>query len=279
MRFLKTVPLISLFISLLAFAEIREIKSMAEAGPFLTQDTLVIFDLDNTVFEPVQTLGSDQFFSHLVKKAEAQGVQNQVAVNMALAQSTPIQPVTKVRAVEAFTPLLVANLQRQKISVLALTARPPQWSQGTLQQVASLGINFSRTAPQMNSALFHNGFYTHGVLFLPAGAEKGKVLIQFLKQAHLNPSRVLFIDDKVHNVQSVDMALTQVKIKSLSLRYGAADAKVKSFNPALADFEHQYFLRYRLFLSDEAALQMMTPRRKVGELRPGKENDKVLLYF
>ena len=259
--FKKLAVLTSLLISFQSFAVIREALSMQEVAKFITPGTLVIFDLDNTVLEATQTLGTDQFFGFLVKKAVASGMDEKAAKELALKQSRSIQPVTRVRLVEKETREFIQDLQAQNYPVMALTARPPSWVTGTLKQVASLGINFAKTAPLVltnNSDHTENGLYNHGVFFLPAGSEKGATLINFLNENGQRPERIIFIDDKLANVQSVDKALTAAGITNLEFRYGAADVRVKNFNPDLANFEYNYFLKFNMFLDDQMALWLMS---------------------
>lgn len=247
-------------ISSQSIAKIQEALSMQEIAKHITPGTLVIFDLDNTVLEANQTLGTDQFFSFLVKKAEASGSQGQAAIDLALLQAGAIQPVTKVRLVEKMTRDFIQGLQAQSYTVFALTARPPEWATGTLKQVTSLGIDFSKTAPLLltnNSDQTQNGLYKHGVFFLPPGSAKGSTLINFLNNSGQKPEKIIFIDDKISNVQSVDTALTAAGIPNLEFRYGAADIRVKNFDPNLANFEYNYFLRFNIFLDDQMAQWMI----------------------
>lgn len=252
--------LISILTSLQSFAEIKEARSMHEVAGYITPGALVIFDLDNTVLEAVQTLGTDQFFTFLVKKAEAQGLQGHFAKQKALELATPIQPVSRVRLVEGITKNFIRELQTRNYTVMALTARPASWTEGTLKQVTSLGIDFTRTAPPLSSGRFAgtpSGQYAGGVLFLPAGLEKGPTLLQFLHDRNLHPTQIIFVDDKLTNVQSVDASLTEARIPAIAIRYGAADLRVKNFDKDLAAFEYDYFLNTGVFLSDDDAYRML----------------------
>lgn len=253
--FKKLISLIILLTSFSTFAEIRETSSMNDITSLLTPGTIIIFDLDNTVLEAQQTLGTDQFFSFLVKKAESNGLSNAAAKDWALEQSFSIQPLTEVRAVEKVTPHLIEQLQRENYTIFALTARPVAWAMGTLGQVSSLGINFSLTAPQASDTFLKQ--MKNGIFFLPPKAEKGPTLVNFLKENNLHPQQVIFIDDKLANVQSVEAALQAENIPHIELRYRAADARVQSFNTDIAEFEYNYYLKNKVFISDEVAAEMM----------------------
>ena len=125
MNIVKKITLATvLLLSLQSFAEIRETRTMADVAKSITPGALVVFDLDNTVLEAAQTLGTDQFFSYLVTRGKDAGLNGQDAKELALELATPIQPVTSVRLVENLTRDLVQALQENKFTTVALTARP-----------------------------------------------------------------------------------------------------------------------------------------------------------
>jgi hypothetical protein len=213
---------------------IREIASFREALSALTASSMIIIDLDNTTFEATQMLGSDQFFSYLVRRGVADGLTEREAKARALEQSRPIQPVSPVRAVEAVTPGLIAELQARNFPVFALTARPFAWVLGTTAQVASLGIDFSRTTPTLQADL-REGRMRQGIFFLADGVDKGTALIGLLHSWNLRPAHVVFIDDKLSNVQSVSRSLAEADIPHTTFRLGAADARVAAFDERIAE--------------------------------------------
>src|SRR5688572_8883105 len=100
----------ALFMALPAWAEIREVKSMRETADEITSETLVIFDIDNTILEPLQSLGTDQWFSHEAKELEKQGLSKHDAHNQVIQPWAEIQKATKVKAVEKITPSYIAEL-------------------------------------------------------------------------------------------------------------------------------------------------------------------------
>lgn len=243
---MKFITAILLFVNL-AHAETVDLNRMDKALRTVDADTVVAFDLDNTVLQAAQTLGTDQFFGFLVKKAAELGLEGDAAIEWALREATPIQPVTKVQAVEQRTPALIADLQERGITVFALTARPAIWTKGTLRQVRSLGVNFKVTAPEFAYDTA-SGYVEDGVIFLARGANKGRALVSLLKE---HPKRIIFIDDKLSNVQSVESALSTTSIEHLSVRYGGADARVRAFNEDVAMCEWAEFKATGRFLRDE----------------------------
>jgi hypothetical protein len=244
-----------------ASAEIREAKSMGEIVPLIHQNTVLVFDLDNTVIEAAQTLGSDQFFEYLVKKARSTGLQGEAAIAWALEHASKVQPLSPVRAVEPETPAMISSLQALGIPTVALTARPIEWANDTVLQLDSLGISFTRSPLYRGDLPFGPGGLGRnrkGVLFMPKGGDKGRYLRAFLEASGIQAEQLIFIDDKLRNVQSVDAAFgLQSALPHIEFRYGAADAKVHQFNPDLAEFEWNYFMDHSVFITDEEARAMM----------------------
>jgi len=243
-----------IFASVTATAEIHEIKSMKEITSYITPQTLLVFDLDNTVVEPVQTLGSDQWFEYMVQGFEKSGLTKDVAVQKSIIFWNEIAHHTKIRPVEAITPFIIRQAQAAGIPVLGLTARHATSAGETERQLASIGVNFKLrpvySLPLPGSNL-ESAFYRNGIMYVGPTLTKGAALAQLFNQLRLRPGRVVFVDDKVKHTQTVDASLTALGIENHEFRYGAADARVSSFNSKIADFQLVTFLNYGVIVSDE----------------------------
>lgn len=238
----KLLILIQLILATTASAEIREAKSMREALSDVTANDIVVFDIDNTILEPAQTLGSDQWFEYLLKKYDN-------SVDKALGDWLAVQRQTKVVAVESETPALIRDLQNRGMTVISLTARPAELSQASNQQLLSVGVKFKKIAP----VVLENATYDFGIIFIGPGANKGVVLQQFLKKTALFPTRILFVDDKQKNVNNMDKAFIGTGTTNINFRYSAADAHVHSFDSEIAELEWDYFSNYGVLIDDETA--------------------------
>src|SRR4051812_33940238 len=109
--------LLVLVSSIQAQAKIVEAKRINEILGYINSGTLVVFDLDNTVMEPVQMLGSDQWFDSLVKLFDGN-------IERAVDVWQNVQRKTEMKTVEPGTPDLIRGLRSRGLHVLALTARP-----------------------------------------------------------------------------------------------------------------------------------------------------------
>jgi hypothetical protein len=239
-----------------ATADTREIMRMENIEESVKPETLVVFDIDNTLMEPVQTLGSDQWYGYRVNTHESEGMSHKDAIAAAIREWQDVELRTEVEPVETSTPALITRLQDKGVTVMALTARAIDFAATTQTQLGAVGIELTRSAPtgsDLNVPGENPSLYTHGILFVGPYNEKGPVLAQFLHAVHLNPTSVVFVDDKAKHVGTVGAALAPLGVEYHGFRYGATDALVASFDRNIADVEFRYFLATGRILSDDQA--------------------------
>ncbi len=230
---------------------------MAALDGIVGDDTLIVFDLDNTLIEPVQTLGSDQWYYHLVSALRATGRDERAAHTEANNIWNRVQLSTEVRPVESDTPERVRALQARGLRVMALTARSEDVSGPTERQLRSVGYQLSTAAFGVNQVVLDaaaRAIYRGGILYVGEHASKGEALLAFLDLQAYRARHVVFVDDKEKHARSVDAALTARGIPVVSVRYGAADARVKAFDPRVADLQYRAWSR---LLSDAEALELL----------------------
>lgn len=257
-----TVMLLIIGLMIHAKAEVIETKQYIDVLKYVTADTLVVTDLDNTVIEPVQTLGSDQWGEAMGKKLIAAGFEKAHAVEMHVSMFALVQQYTQVKTVESDTARILNDLKSMNIPVLGLTARPVYIVDRTLDLVKSVNLNLTgldEVADVVKRDQNPNEIvYKSGVVFVGPMNNKGLVLKSIVDQLkQTNFKRIVFIDDKVHHAVNVDQAFENSGIEVKSLRYGAADVKVHSYNAPLADFEWSHFLNTGIILSDKEASALM----------------------
>lgn len=233
---MKHLPLALALLVSGARAEVREIRSMAEIVPELSTSTLVVFDIDNTLVEPIGNIGSDQWYYYLEKAYRRDGLDENAAETKAGETWSRTLGTVKVKPVEALTPALVLDQQKRGLKILALTARGAEDAAATFAQLKAIGVDLAASAVRKEDLQTEEkGFYSRGVFFVGEGPDKGKTLTAFLKKIGLRPAKVVFADDKPHHAKNVDAALTAAGIPSVSFRYGAADAKVRAFNEVMSE--------------------------------------------
>ncbi|MBH2006780.1 MAG: DUF2608 domain-containing protein [Myxococcaceae bacterium] len=171
--------------------EIHEISSIKELENWIVPDTLVLFDLDNTLFESTDMVGHANWFNDMLKKYPDR--QDEI-----LKRSWGAIDRTDVRLIEEIAPKVIANLQKRGVSVMALTSRNLILLDATLRQVKSVGIDFSKTSHFEDSAYYHEG-----ILFAHNNYPKGQALLNYLKDISFKPKRIILVDDLKKNLEDV----------------------------------------------------------------------------
>ena len=258
-----TLTIATLTLSLAANARIQELPSFADAAPMTdAASTLVIFDLDNTLIEPVQTIGSDQWGSLEQKRLKDQGVPADDAIDQGVAKFAEVQMKTKVQLVDPNAAKFIKDLQNKGYTMMGLTARPLSLIQTSLNQLKSVGINLAPTAPIKGAIDVQSvapARFQGGVLVVGPHNNKGDTLKAFYaKLGRALPEHVIFFDDKLHNVEALETALTSIPgVDYIGYRFATADETVKSFDSKLGDFEWSIFKSSQLLLNDGEARQLM----------------------
>jgi hypothetical protein len=246
----------ALTVAAAATAEVREIKQLAQIEPAIDDQTLVVFDIDNTLLESVQTLGSDQWFDYLVDQGKrVRRWSEDRAIAEAVVIWNRVQEDTQVRPIEPDTPALIKRLQARGVRVIALTARSSGAAAVTERQLRSVGIDLGRNplprpAVRPKQKQDTSQPWVGAILFLGENQSKGEALTTLVRSLPTPPSSVVFIDDKQRHTQSVDQAMARLKIPVIAFRYGASDNRVAAFDPAVAETQLRW---WRRILSDEVA--------------------------
>jgi len=100
---------------------------MAEAVQAADDDTLVVFDIDNTLIEPVGNLGSDQWYDFLVRSiGRWMGFRRRRRSAGLTLIWNEVQWIIEVKAVEPDTPQLIRGLQDRSVKLMGLTRPHPR---------------------------------------------------------------------------------------------------------------------------------------------------------
>jgi hypothetical protein len=156
-------------------------------------------------------------------------------------------PVTLVDPKTAF---IINELQNSKeITVLGFTARPPFW-EITTKQLNSVEIDFSNSfypKELENWTSFHKG-----ILFT-SGQLKGAYLQEVLHSIPFTTKKIVFVDDKETQIQSVDEMTEKENIECDCYWYRSAEDQRKPFDPLLATIQLDYLINKDTILKDSEA--------------------------
>jgi hypothetical protein len=240
MKLVSFLTFTFLSITYLCYAELIESDTLQVILHYCNRpDTLVVFDIDNTLAHQKTECGRDEWFSHLVSQKEAQGYSHLEALYSTLPLFCYAQFNSPLTLLETETPALFDYLHSHHIHTLGLTSRSLFLSERTYEQLYNLGITFQLPLTTMNELVMLMDYpclYQHAILFT-GNNDKGDTLLQFCKKINYYPQQIIFIDDKMHHVESVHRTVQNHNISCIAIRYSGSDSYVTHFNPIQAKKE------------------------------------------
>lgn len=217
---------------------IIEIKKITDILNYVNQDSLVVFDIDNTLIQSVQEFGGQSHFFSTIKRFKKQGLKECDAIKKSSVAWTEFQDYISYKTVEQKTVNVIETLKNKNIKSMALTARWSALAKKTVGTLKALKLAFD-----------NNSFYDKeiklgtisclfkGILFTGDEKEKGESLILFFEKINYIPKHVLFIDDSIDHVESVYKSLDKNNIPCVCMRYSATDEREAKFDPEKAEKE------------------------------------------
>ena len=256
----KLIASFFLLMTSLTYGVVYESMDIADVEKHVDQDTLLIFDLDNTIMEPKQQLGTDQWFYYTIQRRIKQGMDKTEALEETLSHWMALQNITEVQLCQEGCQQVIAQLQEKNIPIMGLTTRGLGLSQCTIRQLKSLGVDLSKTAPSQSEHFALNPrsvLYRGGILFT-AGTNKGTAFEKIIKDMGYTVRKVVFINDKRSHITELEVRVEEMGIPFVGLRYGVTDERVKNFSMELADIQEEHFQN---IMSDEKAEEILMQRK------------------
>lgn len=238
-----------------------ETDNISEIIPHVTENALLIFDLDNTVIRSKNSLGSAQWFYWMVQREMDKGKSREEARAKVFPYYTNIQDYIEVETVDEIYPQIIKYLQGRGQKIVAITSRLFTASTKTLEQLNELEIDFSNNPFSDYAFSFHHEtpvkFY-EGVLFTGDPKNKCAVFEDFLRQAFsqgIEFQKIVFIDDQKRNIQYMQECAKRLDLEYVGLRYSHEDDANERFNPEIA--QKQFELLFNP-LPDEVAKKILS---------------------
>jgi FMN phosphatase YigB (HAD superfamily) len=252
-----------LLLPFMLLAEVKQTGKIEKIRKHIDQETLVIFDIDETLVVGRHNLYSPGPTCQAYKKRILNELSRKQE-NMAQLYSQVLLQ-TRFDCVEDGTASLVSELHSKGIKTLALTARHTgehglikdltEWTSDHLQK---LQLDFSRSFPEVTpfELTGRKGrakpLYKNGIIYT-CSQDKGSLLMQFLNKINFHPKKVVFIDDLLVNAESVSQALERVGIKNYCYHYTYVRDLPDTFDARLADVQVKHLIQTGKLLSDEEA--------------------------
>lgn len=236
-------------------------KTLKEAD----NKTLVVFDIDEVIFtsqdqvlHPNYRQYRDDFMENLNKKYNTLEIKKLTSI---------IYKTRKRNIIDPNILKIFDLLQDKRIMTLGLTHCPTglmdedtKFEHLRILDLKKFGINFHAISPYQNELSISEMQSEHGSPLLYQGVvltgliEKGLVLEQILSKINLKPQKIIFIDDLIENLISVESISTKLGIEFIGFEYTAVkDTPLSEFNEERARLQFDVLVKERIWLSDTEA--------------------------
>lgn len=255
------------------FGQIRtadDLKPIFEATQSLDSHALVVFDVHD-----VLTMPKDQILKKPYKYLFKEALQ-QIADVDGEKEATSLENIVKkkhtVMLVDPAIISLLATLQERGVRALALTNARAGDSEGWVREdllisrLQSLGIDLSGSFPSLSCLSLEDSevssragslLFVKGVIFT-SQTPKGLVLKEFLRKSGFCPSQIIFVDDKVTNLESVQTFCTEAGIPFIGFQYTAVEKQgTDVLDKKRAQLQLQVLKSEQRWIDDEEATQML----------------------
>jgi len=124
---------------------------------------------------------------------------------------------------------------------MALTSRGFYMAERTNEQLNNIGMYFNMPYKKEGELVIpapEMCFYKYHTIF-SGNNDKGEALFTFLDMINYHPDCIIFLDDKLYNVESVEKAATTRDVAYIGIRYSGCDELVKNFDYKKAEQQFQ----------------------------------------
>lgn len=237
------------------FAIVHEIDSFINISDVSTksgEEQLILLDVDYVITVPMSHVlrpCGQHYITHFLNRFNHnEGLKNQI-----------INGLLKTRKdvlVEPYFTEWVKKSASGKNHILAITSFPVSESVPDVanekvryDQLASLGIDFKAYALAANKKCDKFDLY-NGILFAKNG-QKGEALSQFLQHIKIAPQRIVFIDDRLDNLQDVERFCAIRGIPFVGYWYHGAEKLPCQLEKIIYQSQFNYLEKYHIWLEED----------------------------
>lgn len=257
-----------------AFAVIKSTDNLDHLEKILAttkSDALVVFDVDEVLMVPVKDYNLKQPYrkSLLRKLKKKYSIPNYQVLESIILYNT------KYQLIEPRIINILESLKKNKIPAVALTCMGTG-SFGVIDSLQNLriknlkemGLDFSQLTPIYEEIVARElskvkkivpefvglPIIKSGVIF-SAGIDKAVALEYFLNKKNYYPKNIIFIDDYLPNVSSLEEMCNKLKINFEGIHYTAADSMMPiKINEKKEDLRFELLEKQKRWLVDDKKL-------------------------
>lgn len=239
-------------------AIVRPTADIADIIPEIDEETLVLFDIDDTTMVSTHMLGSSPWWNYFMakiagEKFDQSSKQYWYSVVNHVMQNIPQRPV------DNRIPEIIRSLQNRGITVWGLTGRykkapfDAHFGCTTHSQLSAIHVDFSRSSiPEGCDLALKPQQFAHGTIFTDFKL-KGPVLMDFLGQTGFRPAKVVMVEDLEYHLESIQKELTDAGIENVCFHYTHANSSTAPFDPLIANIQLKALVEENRLLSDDEA--------------------------
>ena len=223
----------------MSYIEITNIKNILSE---IDKNTLVVFDLDYTLFRNKDNFGSPEWYHYLVENQIKEGLDQQTSMIKWYPVWLKAQTLAELELMDPEIPALLKTLENQSAGFIGLTARCPWSAAVTHQQLNKLGLSLNKTVVSklnFNFDFAHPVVLEKGIMFVQELNDKGQVFAAWFEKVNFylgdKPliKKIVYIDDVEAHVVSMSAAVKELNLEFCGYYYSAAAEFKKNMNAKL----------------------------------------------
>lgn len=241
--------------------EVKDLNKLEEEARNLYNSDLVLFDIDYTILSP----------KDVALKSCGKGLRRQFLNVLDIKRKEYLLSITALEGEEELMdsafPSLIQRIQKNNIPVIGLTAletgefgKISHLEDWRIKQLKKFNIDFSSAFHAYNPIVLsesnqRNGRYPvfkNGVLFTN-DQPKGPILADFLRKICWKPKKILFMDDSMEQLKSVESATQVLGIEFIGFHYIANVESTAQFDQAMGELQFKNLVENEHWLTDDEA--------------------------
>lgn len=267
----------------------QEVLTSVENTTQIPEQTLILFDVNDVLIAPTDIILSKYHRQeaidkikkiHNIEQNEAQpGVHPVLREDLAVTKTfMDIWTKTHIDVVDQDGPQAIQALQEKGYNVMGLTNGITGSIGGITNMVGyrsdelyRLGYTFKGPnglgkIPLGTAVAVGNGapIYQDGIIYT-AGQAKGPVLDTFLQKSHIKPNKIILVDDKKGNLDSVATFCRKHGIDFVGIEFNALARQQKyvSYDKKIGACQFEHYQKYHQWLSDQDTTKTACFRKSV----------------
>lgn len=245
------IGLLSHFIT--GYAEIQTVSSLEPIQQEIlnsTKQTLVLLDVGGTLLDypdAVQHQAHDNWKYHWFQThCPNMSKEEKIALDRII-----LTTLHKWKLLDARWPKIITETQDHGLKIVAFTkvSLDPSTQGSRAKILKGLGLPFKNDIPELSKGDLYE--YSEGVIETGQPL-KGPVLKEVLSSLSARPEKIIFVDDRLNQIKSVDDACKELKLACIAFHY-VPSTKPPQLNEAIADYQLSTLVNEHRWVHDNEA--------------------------